>query len=360
MRVTGLLLALAFASTTFAQVERKPVEQEEQKRGERGTRLTWNVQAGQTFNFQVQMTPGAGAGQEERGLEPQERERTRQPVTGAGTIEYRLMAIDTTPGTGTTFVVMVKPTTQPAMPIGETPRAPTGETPRGLDEEQKGRLPQKGAGDEQFFIVKVGSDGRMSEILSLETGKAVTPGQREAGRPTPMPMHRSTVAQVAPHAALMIGSGLHNVTLEPGKIYFEKHTVAGEPAMPTERGEVHERGRMIGSMFAHQLDLDTLRLRFEGTGQQEGQEVARFSILKVGEGATEGTLPREGEQPGRETRPEGTTRPGEAGQPGRTLGQAFYRLTDGILQSCNVDVAAGQRITIRRTIERPDTRRAGD
>jgi hypothetical protein len=337
-----MAFALMFAAGAFAQVESKPTSSDSSK-SDKGARLPFKLQKGQTFTYTIDCSGGMATGMGTTGSET-----GRAPASGSSAgmaglhnpVVYKVDVVDSTSGITTLSVAVDTQGMTGGSKTGSSPKGSTSEP--GSSSSTTGSSSATTAPCEQTFTVKCDSSGRIQEILGpgqspmYEKNRAA-----ETGKSGAMPMAGVLpVGQIGPHIALILGSGLHEGTLEPGRTYFENTSKLDSGSMsgssPSASGtSTTDRERSISSMYGQQVDLQKLRMRVEGQGSQEGQDVVRLSILEVGAGSAGSAGPT-----GSTSSETGRATSGSSATMGEhTLGQAYYRVSDGLLQSCTIDLA---------------------
>jgi hypothetical protein len=146
-------------------------------------------------------------------------------------------------------------------------------------------------------------------------------------------------AETQTHLRFIFGSGLHQLNLEPGKIYslaelFDKEEESGGKSASHSGGaKEHVKG----------LDASSMQLRFEGKDSSGKEQTARFTLLGSGRGGDSSVAPgakdpaiRKNDPQKSDERPQGL----EAAK-GTEIGSVTYDCGDGLLESLTLNGGLG-------------------
>lgn len=358
-----------------------------QSRGEAGqveresVRLPLKFEKGKTYTYVLQPS---GTWQESSGRESQtpgassrgsQEEETGQPRPGQErSAQERQQRTGGTTGQEMKFTFQVKDTSggETTLLLSCDSSAFKGSQSSQASQGSRGSQGSQGqGGSEKAFTVKVGSDGRVREIMPADSEGGFRSGSRP-GASTPGSTGSqgasgmaSVPHEIYTHLHLLFGAGLHDQSLQPGQTY----TLAMPAHMPSSGREPSTSGREssgrqsgrepstsgressgreseregFGSASQSQsqgMAMTTLRLRFEGKAREGEHEVAKFSLMK-GEQSSFGA----GRETGRETEsrdPQSRERSSEStgqfgGQSeGSSIGEVTFRVQDGLMEKLNV------------------------
>lgn len=322
-----------------------------QSRGEPGqveresVRLPLKFEKGKTYTYvlqpsgswqessgQSQSTPGASSrgGQEESTEQPrpgQERSaQERQQRTGGSLgqeMKFTFQVKDTSAGE-TTLLVSCDPAAFKGSQGFQGSRGSQGsQSSQGQGGFEK---------SEKSFTVKVGSDGRVREVLPADsesgartgarTGSQGTSGQGASGM-------ASVPHEMFTHLHLLFGAGLHDQNLEPGQTY----TLAMPTHMPSSGRESSTSGRESPErepsggreteregLGSQSQGMTPLQLRFVGKSREGEHEVAKFSLMKGGQWTSGQSSSQSGGQ-----------------AEGSSIGEVTFRVRDGLMEKLNVE-----------------------
>jgi hypothetical protein len=248
------------------------------------------------------------------------------------------------------------------------------------------------------WIVRVDGNGRVTNVSkrdasgstgtpssSSSTGGAGQAGAAEGSRGTDDPSRAGSSARAGEnvlrrmgaegllrsHLAFICGANLHEEELQPGKIYSpfggesslqgSPETRSQESESPPSRSGQDRPGSSPGApggssassssdetspVWLGGVQLEMLRFRFDGSSNQGGRELAKFSVLESRgqespgssgssrQGGTTGQSGQAGQggEPGEARRSQSGGTPAVGAGEGAPTGQALFRKDDGILE----------------------------
>lgn len=307
----GSLLSLAGFAYAQQEDTKKPAATAQEGKKDQ---IPLQLRDGQTFAFHVRLS-SADTSLTEGGKEGADEKVASAKESKDVAMEYDLRVQS---ATGDEITLQVNCKRMSDMETGGISRDPSKkEDPSKEDPTKKDPAkPEEGGAhakedmskDSHSFVVKIDKNG-IIKSLEKSTGGAAAEGSAAAARPSGG-ADPETEKKVRSFLQAILGSGLHTITLKEG----ETHQFGGPSARPAPS----EKG------------LDSIKLRYVGQSSQQGQQVARFTI--VTDNAPGGAAG--------EKRPEGA-----AGASGDGAGYANYRLSDGLLDSLVCNPALGQGAT---------------
>jgi sporulation protein YlmC with PRC-barrel domain len=158
----------------------------------------------------------------------------------------------------------------------------------------------QGQNREMSLTLKVGSDGRIRQVSAGPTGAS-----------------SAVPAQLGKHLAFVFGAGLHDRTLEVGRLYSLPAVTTesqgqSSPRASTGAGSKEEGREKVNSTPRPDEPSGNVQLRYEGKAKVGGEELAKFTLVTpVSDSAPGGRVTQTGE--------------------------AWYRMKDGLLERMSME-----------------------